>query len=72
MFRFFKPEMDEQVRARRGLELELRTALAGEQFEIHYQPIVETGAGRVVALEALVRWRHPERGLIGAHGVHPA
>ena len=65
MFRFFKPEMDEQVRARRGLELELRTALAGEQFEIHYQPIVETGAGRVVALEALVRWRHPERGLIG-------
>ncbi|MFL5034333.1 MAG: putative bifunctional diguanylate cyclase/phosphodiesterase, partial [Microvirga sp.] len=65
VFRFFKPEMDEQVRARRGLELELRTALAGEQFELHYQPIVETGAGRVVALEALVRWRHPERGLIG-------
>ncbi|MFL5037464.1 MAG: EAL domain-containing protein [Microvirga sp.] len=65
VFRFFMPEMDEQVRARRGLELELRTALAGEQFELHYQPIVETGAGRVVALEALVRWRHPERGLIG-------
>ena len=65
VFRFFKPEMDEQVRARRGLELELRTALAGEQFELHYQPIVETGAGKVVALEALVRWRHPKRGLIG-------
>jgi diguanylate cyclase (GGDEF)-like protein len=63
-FRFFEPEMDEQVKARRGLELELRTALAKEQFELHYQPIVETGARKVVAFEALVRWRHPERGLI--------
>jgi EAL domain-containing protein (putative c-di-GMP-specific phosphodiesterase class I) len=60
----FDPSM--RVRATRRLEMEaeLRTAIDEEQFELHYQPIVDLASNRIAGFEALVRWRHPERGLI--------
>jgi diguanylate cyclase (GGDEF)-like protein/PAS domain S-box-containing protein len=61
---FFEPEMDARLQLRRALELELRRALAGEEFELFYQPIVELRSRRPVGFEALMRWRHPERGVV--------
>jgi len=46
------------------LETDLRSAIANKQFEVHYQPIVDLADSRIVSFEALVRWRHPQRGLI--------
>nr|WP_294550117.1 EAL domain-containing protein [uncultured Rhodopila sp.] len=63
-WRFFEPEMDAQMQIRRKLELDLRQALEAEQFEMHYQPVVNLEHGRVIGFEALLRWRHPEDGLI--------
>ncbi len=63
-FRFFEPEMDARMKARRRLELDLRQALATGQFELHYQPLVSLDTDRISAFEALVRWRHPTRGLV--------
>ncbi|GGD96181.1 hypothetical protein GCM10011390_13670 [Aureimonas endophytica] len=60
----FDPALSEAARQRRVLEAELRTALAENQFELHYQPLVELGGQRTVGVEALLRWRHPERGLV--------
>jgi predicted signal transduction protein with EAL and GGDEF domain len=62
--RFFEPEMDAQMQARRSMERDLRLALAAGQFELHYQPIVDLASNRINAFEALIRWRHPEKGLI--------
>jgi diguanylate cyclase (GGDEF)-like protein len=62
--RFFEAEMDEQVKTRRVLELELRSALSDRQFELYYQPLVGTRDRKVSAFEALVRWNHPTRGLV--------
>jgi diguanylate cyclase (GGDEF)-like protein len=64
-YSFFQPEMDAQMQERRRLELDLRKALAGDQFELYYQPLVDIAGGHVAAFEALLRWNHPERGLIG-------
>ena len=61
-FSFFTPSMDEQVRSRRKMESDLRVALAEEQFELHFQPVVSLADGQVKSFEALLRWRHPERG----------
>ena len=61
---FFRADMNERVRARIELERDLRRALADGEFELHYQPIVKLRDHKIVACEALVRWRHPERGLI--------
>ena len=60
----FDTTMSEVARARRTVEAELQTAVAQEQFELHYQTLVEVDGSRIVGVEALVRWRHPERGLV--------
>jgi diguanylate cyclase (GGDEF)-like protein len=61
-WRFFEPDMDAQMQARRRMELDLRYALEAEQFEVHYQPVLDLRECRVVGLEALLRWRHPTNG----------
>jgi predicted signal transduction protein with EAL and GGDEF domain len=63
-YHFFQPEMDAQMQERRRLELDLRKALLAEQFELYYQPIVAVADGAVAGFEALIRWHHPERGII--------
>ena len=63
-FRLFVPEYDAKARLRRQLELDLRQALARGEFEVHYQPLVDLSANVVNGCEALLRWRHPERGMI--------
>lgn len=62
--RFFEPGMDALMQMRRALELDLRQALREGQFEVHYQPIVDIASSRVTCFEALLRWRHPRRGLL--------
>lgn len=59
---FFASEMEDAVQARRALELDLREALDSDQFELHFQPLVDLRTGRVTTCEALVRWIHPVRG----------
>ena len=63
-YRFFAPEMSSLADNRLALETELRRALELEQLELHYQPKVDIGTGRVRSAEALIRWRHPTRGLV--------
>ncbi len=63
-YRFFAPEMDAQVRARRQLEVDLRQAIAANALEVHYQPCVSLQDHRITGCEALVRWHHPERGFV--------
>ena len=63
-YRFFEPEMDSRMKARRALELALRNALATGEFELHYQPLVNLDDRRITGCEALLRWNHPERGMI--------
>ncbi len=69
--RFFVPVMGESARARARLQQELGVALADEQFAVHYQPQISTRTGAVVGFEALVRWQHQERGLIGPNEFIP-
>ncbi len=64
-YRFFTVGMDAEVRARVGLSLELREALASEEFLLMYQPQIDITSGRIVGVESLVRWRHPTHGIIG-------
>ncbi len=64
VFRMFEPGMDTRMQARRMLELDLRRAVKAQEFALDYQPLVDLSSGQVGALEALVRWHHPERGLI--------
>ena len=61
---FFEPEMDSRLQGRRRLELDLRQAVGLQEFELYYQPIIDMPSGRICAMEALVRWRHRERGLV--------
>ncbi|AGK59378.1 Diguanylate cyclase [Hyphomicrobium denitrificans 1NES1] len=63
---FFEPSMHERLRQRLRMEMEMREALASNAFELHYQPIVNTKTLKIVGCEALIRWRHPERGLVPA------
>src|SRR5262245_57293969 len=62
--RFFAPEMGRHMRARRALERDIRSALVNGEFELCYQPIVDLKDGEVTGHEALLRWRHRQRGLI--------
>jgi diguanylate cyclase (GGDEF)-like protein len=62
---FFDPGVEERYAATRVLHTELLAALAGSQFELHFQPHVNLRSRDIVGAEALIRWRHPERGLIG-------
>jgi diguanylate cyclase (GGDEF)-like protein/PAS domain S-box-containing protein len=62
--RFYEPAMNFQLRDRLELEQALRAALAAEAFELHYQPKYRLADDRLVGVEALIRWRHPERGLV--------
>ncbi len=63
-FRFFEPGMDLKMQARRIMEHDLRKALAGGQFELYFQPIVNLASNAISGFEALIRWNHAERGLI--------
>src|SRR5262245_39411966 len=60
----FDPEMNQQAKQRLRLEADLHHALARRELVLHYQPIVSLSDGRLSAFEALVRWQHPERGLV--------
>ncbi len=62
--RLFAVEMEVEAQARLTLAMELRNALARGDFELHYQPIVAIESNAIVAMEALLRWRHPQRGMI--------
>lgn len=64
VFRFFEPEMDARMQARRTLELDLRRALVKAEFELFYQPLVNLKSNSVCGFEALIRWHHPTRGMV--------
>jgi diguanylate cyclase (GGDEF)-like protein/PAS domain S-box-containing protein len=63
-YQFFTAEMNQAASRRLALEADLRRALGRDELRVHYQPIVRARSGRIAAHEALVRWQHPERGLI--------
>src|SRR5262249_49459504 len=63
-YHFFQREMDAEMQARRVLELDLRKALSGGQLELYYEPLIDITTNEISGFEALVRWNHPERGLI--------
>lgn len=63
-YRFFETGMDARAQARRLLEMDLRAALQRNEFQPYYQPIRDVASDRVVSFEALLRWNHPQRGLI--------
>lgn len=63
-WRFFKPSMHAEVVARAALEHDLRRAVAEKTLEVYFQPILHTNGEEISAFEALLRWRHPERGMV--------
>jgi diguanylate cyclase (GGDEF)-like protein/PAS domain S-box-containing protein len=62
--RFFEAEMDARLQARRRLEIDLRAAVAAEALELHYQPLIALDRRGVSGFEALLRWHHPEHGMV--------
>jgi diguanylate cyclase (GGDEF)-like protein len=70
-FCFFREEMAQIVEARRILELDLRRALANEEFELFYQPLVNLQSGKISTCEALLRWNHPLRGTVSPIDIIP-
>jgi diguanylate cyclase (GGDEF)-like protein len=68
---FFREEMALTVEARRILELDIRKALANEEFELFYQPLVNLKSGRISTCEALLRWNHPVRGTVSPIDIIP-
>jgi diguanylate cyclase (GGDEF)-like protein len=62
---FFEPSMDADAREQVEMLRDLRSALEHKQFELHYQPKIDAKSGQITAAEALLRWRHPVRGLVG-------
>ncbi len=63
-YRFFEVEMDARMQARRALELDLRKAIVNGEFELYYQPIIDVKTKQITSCEALLRWHHPERGMV--------
>src|SRR2546430_12152717 len=63
-YRFFEQEMDAQVKARRKLEMDLRQAITDGALEVYYQPCISLQDNEITGCEALLRWHHPERGMI--------
>jgi diguanylate cyclase (GGDEF)-like protein/PAS domain S-box-containing protein len=63
-FQFYTPAMNEQALERLRIEGDLRSALENEEFLLHYQPKVDLASGRVVGSEALIRWQHPQLGMV--------
>jgi len=64
VFRFFQPAMDLQMQTRRLMEQDLRKALPAAEFELYYQPVVNLASNEVSGFEALIRWNHPQHGLV--------
>ncbi|MFO1110961.1 MAG: EAL domain-containing protein [Bradyrhizobium sp.] len=62
--RFFEREMDRQAQKRRDMERDLRAAFANGEFELHYQPLVDIADNRISGFESLLRWRHPDKGMV--------
>ena len=62
--RYFEPEMDALMQARRQLEVDLRKAVAEDEFVLYFQPLVDLKSESISGFEALLRWQHPSRGLI--------
>ena len=63
-YRYFKPEMNAQMQARRELEIDLRNAVAANEFTLYFQPLVNLKAQKICGFEALLRWPHPVRGMV--------
>ena len=63
-YQFFSPEMNVRAVERHKLETALRLAIERQEFVLYYQPQVDIRTGKVVGMEALLRWQHPERGLL--------
>ena len=63
-FCFFEPAMDLQMQTRRIMEQDLRKALPAGEFELYYQPVVNLASNEISGFEALIRWNHPQRGLV--------
>jgi diguanylate cyclase (GGDEF)-like protein len=63
-FRFFETDMDRRMRDWREMEHDLREAIAGQQFKLHYQPLVSLDTDSIIGFEALIRWQHPTRGYV--------
>lgn len=63
-FESFRPQMDEAARKRRTIEMDLRDAIVHKQLQLYYQPITDMGHAHVIGYEALMRWNHPQKGLI--------
>ncbi|MBR0935226.1 EAL domain-containing protein [Bradyrhizobium jicamae] len=64
LFRFFEPQLDHQLHARRNLERDMRSALMNGEFALHYQPFIDVASGETSGFEALLRWNHPQRGMV--------
>ncbi|MHB1024064.1 MAG: putative bifunctional diguanylate cyclase/phosphodiesterase, partial [Acidobacteriaceae bacterium] len=63
-YKFYKYEMNMRVVERQSIEAELRLALERQEFVLYYQPVIHLLTGKIVGVEALIRWQHPERGLL--------
>ena len=63
-YSYFTPSLQESAQNRLRMTRDLREALRAEQFEVHFQPVVDLDTGRIYKAEALVRWRHPEKGMV--------